>query len=135
MKRLFIIVLSLFLLHAGVAWAIEACLQHDGHADHAASATHSDSHARPGIKDPHEPITPVIHCVPVSQQFGPAARAALIEIHRADKVGLLYVSSLHGALSASPENDLWLGALFKRTVAISLPIDLSRHLFLSVLQV
>jgi len=63
------------------------------------------------------------------------ARVALAEIPRSSKVIPLEQASLHGAFSAALGNGLWLDAVFRRIVTISLPINLSRHLFLSVLQV
>jgi hypothetical protein len=134
MRRIFFIALSLFLLHAGVAWAIEACLQHDGHADHAASATHSDSHARQGINDPHEPTLPAIHCPTLNREIGPAERATSVQAPRSDRVISLDVGALHGAHSVAGGADVWREALFKRRAVFS-PVSLERHLFLSVLRI
>jgi len=45
------------------------------------------------------------------------------------------VVSFPYAVSATPRNDLWLEAVFKSIVTFSSPIDLARHLFLSILQI
>lgn len=134
MRRIFLIVLSVLLLHAGVAWAIDACLQHDGHTDHAVSAPRAEAYTSRGIDVPHEPAVPAIHCMTLEQGIGPAARAASVRVSPSDRVGSLAVRALHGALSDARGKDLRLDALFKRR-AISSPGDLARHLFLSVLQV
>ena len=135
MKRIWIIVLSFLLLYGGVAWAFEACLQGDHHSNHATSGHHSDSPIPVGHDDSRDPSLPMIHCAPLSHQASPAVKAVSPEIPRSDKVVPLDIASLPSALSAVLSNDFWLEALFKRTVAFSLPIDLARHLFLSVLQI
>jgi hypothetical protein len=66
---------------------------------------------------------------------GPAARIASLEIPRSDKGVALHMLSFPDAVSAALKNNLWLDAVFRRIVTISLPIDLARHLFLSVLQI
>ncbi len=48
MRKLSVVFLSLFLTYAGVAWALEACLRHDGHSDHSTFENHSDSHSSVG---------------------------------------------------------------------------------------
>jgi len=133
MKRVAIVVFSLLMIHAGIAWAIEACLEDDHHAEHA--KPRSDSRAFVSHSDSQDPSVPVLHCTSVSQEIGPMARVALAEIPRSSKVIPLEQASLHGAFSAALGNGLWLDAVFRRIVTISLPINLSRHLFLSVLQV
>ena|SRR2546425_3452930 len=134
-RKLKIIFLSLLIGYAGVAWALDACLRHDGHADQASSKHHSDSQVLASRDDSRDPSVPVIHCILVSQQVGPAVRVASAEFPRSDKVIPLDIASLPGALSAVLSNDLWLKALFKRIVTFSLPNHLARHLFLSVLQI
>jgi len=66
---------------------------------------------------------------------GPAGRIASAEIPRSDKGVALDMVSFPYAVSATLRNDLWLEAVFKRIVTVSLPIDFARHLFLSVIQI
>ena len=128
MKRLRTLLLCLFLFYAGVAWALEACLLDHGHSDHALSE------ARVSHDPPRDPSVPIIHCTSVTQEMGPMARVASAKISRSDKIILLNIASLPGARAALGSG-LWLDALFKRATAFPLPINLARHLFLSVLQI
>lgn len=134
-RKLSVIFLSLFLTYAGAAWALEACLRHDGHSDHSTLENHSDFHAPVGHDHSQDASLPIIHCTPVTQQVGPAARVTLAEIPRSDKGAALDVVSFSDAVSATLKSNLWLDAVFRGIVTISLPIDLARHLFLSVLQI
>jgi len=135
MKRIAVILFSLVLVYAGAAWALEACLRHNGHSDHSTFENRSDSHAQSGHDHSPESSLPIIHCTPVTHQVGPAARIASAEIPRSDRGVALDMVSVHSAVSATLRNDLWLEAVFKRIVSFSLPIDLARRLFLSILQV
>ena len=135
MRKLSVVFLSLFLTYAGVAWALEACLRHDGHSDHSTFEDHSDSHSSVGHDHSPDPSPPIIHCTSVAHQVGPAARIASAEIPRSDKVVALDMVSFPYAVPATIRNDLWLEAVFKSIVTFSSPIDLARHLFLSILQI
>lgn len=134
-KRSSVIFLSLLLTYAGVAWAFETCLRYDGHSDHAVVENHSNFHAQVGHDHSPESSLPIIHCASVTRQVGAAARLASAEIPRSDKGVALDRVSFSYAVSATIRNDLWLEAVFKRIVTISLPIDLARQLFVSVLQI
>jgi hypothetical protein len=134
-RKLSIIFLSLFLTYSGVAWALEACLRHDGHSDHSTFENRSDFHGQ-GVHDhSQDPSLPRIHCPPVTHQMGPVARIASAEILRLDKGAAAAMVSFPYTVSATLRNDLWLEAVFKRIVSVSLPIDLARRLFLSILQI
>ena len=134
-RRSSVIFLSLLLTYAGVAWAFQTCLFHADHSDHATPAHRSDSQALVNHNDSRDSSVPVIHCTSVSQAVGPAVRAASAEISRLDKGVALHMVSLPDAVTVVVRNNLWLEAVFKRIVTGSLPIDLARHLFLSVLQI
>jgi len=134
-RKLSVIFVSLFLGYAGVAWALEACLGHDRHSDHATVQRHTVSDALVTHNDSREPTVPVIHCTSQNQEVGPADRIASTRIPRPDKGTVLQMVSLSDAVSSELKNDLWLAAVFRRIVTFSLPIDLARHLFLSVLQI
>jgi hypothetical protein len=135
LKSCVTVALAFFLLYSGVAWAMAACLRSHIHSEDVAIDDHHKSQAGSEIKHPQDPSVPVIHCAPLSEEFGPAARLASAEIRRSDKGAPLPAASPSDALSAVLRNDLWLEALFKRTVTFSLPIDFARHLFLCVLRI
>jgi hypothetical protein len=135
MKPLGIIFLSVLVLYAGVASAFEACLRHDGHSDHGVTEHHHNSEASSQHTHPQDQSVPVIHCTLLIHQVGPAVQVASAEIHPSDKSLALHAAFLPDAVSAVLRNDLWLEALFKKILTFSLPSDLSRHLFLSILQI
>lgn len=135
MKPLGISFLSVFVLYAGVAWAFETCLRHDGHPDHATPEHRSNSQALVIHDDSRDSSMPVVHCTSVSQRVGPAARVRSAKTLRSDKGVALYTVSIPETVSRVIENDLWLEAVFKRIVTLSLPVELARHLFLSVFQI
>ena len=134
-RKLSVIFLSLFLSYAGIAWALHACLRHDGHSDHSTFENRSDFHAQAVHDHSQAPSLPKIHCTSVTHQVGPAARIASAEIIRSEKSAAVHMVSFPYAVSATPRNDLWLEAVFKSIVTFSSPIDLARHLFLSILQI
>jgi hypothetical protein len=134
-RKLIIVFLSLLLSYVGAAWALEACLRHDDHSDHATLEKSSHSHAFVDHDSSQGPSVPVIHCTSLIQQLGPAARIASAEISRPDKVFAFHTGSFPDAVSAGLRNDLWLEAVFRRIITFSSPIDLARHLFLSVLRI
>jgi hypothetical protein len=134
-RKLTVIILSLFLMYAGIAWVFEACLSPDGHSDHSAFENRSDFHVEVGHDHSQDRSLPIIHCAPVTQEVGPAARIASGEMPRSYKSVALYMVPFPYAVSAALGNDLWLDAVFKRIVTFSLPIDLARRLFLSILQI
>ena len=135
LKSCVVVALTFFLLYSGVAWAMAACLRSHGHSQDAAIDDHHKPQATVESNHPQDPSLPVIHCAPMSDEVGPAARSASAEIRRSDRSVSLHAAFLPDALSAVLRNDLWLEAVFKRIVTFSLPNDLSRHLFLSILQI
>jgi len=134
-RKLSVVFLSLFVTYAGVAWAFEACLRYDGHSDQSTFENRSDFHAPVGHDHSQDPSPPIIHCASVTHQVGPAARIASAEILRSDRAVAVAMVSFPYTVSATLRNDLWLEAVFKRIVSFSLPIDLARRLFLSILQI
>jgi hypothetical protein len=135
MRQIAAILLSVFLVYAGAAEALKACLSHDDHSDHQFEGHHFDS----GISATHDhsrsPSWPIIHCPTAEQRLGPALQVASAKLSRLDQV-----TSVHGSFLPEPaspvfRNSVWLEALFKRILAFSLPNDLARHLFLSILQI
>jgi hypothetical protein len=135
LKRCGMVALSIAVLYAGVAWTMEKCLRHDGHSEHVAIENHDQTQAAWESDRSQDASVPVIHCAPLSAEIGPAARAASAEIRRSDRGVSLHAASPTDVFFAVLRNDLWLEALFKRIVTFSLPIDLPRHLVLSVLRI
>jgi hypothetical protein len=78
---------------------------------------------------------PIIHCPTAEQRLGPALQVASPNLNRFDLVTSIHTSLLPEPGSPVFRNSLWLEALFKRILAFSLPNDLARHLFLSILQI
>ena len=78
---------------------------------------------------------PIIHCPTAEKRLGPALRVASANLNRFDQVTSVHASVLPERASPASRNNLWLEALFKRILAFSLPNDLARHLFLSILQI
>jgi hypothetical protein len=113
---------------------MEACVGHGGHRGHPAVQDDHLPQFSLGHAQPHDSV-PVIHCTSVSEQIGPAALMASIEVRHSDKGIALDAVSYPYVLSAARPNTLWLDALFRKAVTISLPNDLARHLYLSVLQI
>jgi|SRR6266568_7859392 len=129
-----IFVLSLLFLHSAVWAALERCL-HDHDSGYTVAEHDHESQTRHQHGDSRDPSLPIIHCTSLMQQVGPAVLAASVELSRSDKGIALHVSLVPNAVSATFENSLWLEALFKRILTFSLPADLARHLFLSILQI
>jgi len=135
MRAIAAILFSFFLVYAGATEALEGCLSHDGDSDHHFEGHHSDS----GISASHDhsqsPSWPIIHCPSSEQRLGPALQVSSANLNRFDRVTSVHVSFVTEPASSAFRNSLWREALFKRTLAFSLPNDLARHLFLSVLQI
>jgi hypothetical protein len=130
-----ILALSIAFLYCGVAWTMEACMRHDGHSDHRVTEDHHNSEASSQHTHPEDQSVPVIHCTLLIHQIGPAVQVAATGIQRSDKGLALHAAFLPHTGAAVLRNNLWLEAVFKRIVTGSLPIDLARHLFLSILQI
>jgi hypothetical protein len=135
MRRLAATLVCFFFIYAGVAHAFIACLGHEGHSDHHFEGHDIDS----GISAPHDhsrsAAWPIIHCPTAEQRLGPALQVASRNLNRSDLVRSVHPSILPETGSPVSRNGLWLEALFKRMLAFSLPNDLARHLFLSILQI
>jgi hypothetical protein len=72
---------------------------------------------------------------PPEQRLGPALQVASPNLNRFELVSSVHPSSFPEPGSLVSKNRLWLEALFKRIRAFSLPNDLARHLFLSILHI
>jgi hypothetical protein len=114
---------------------LKGCLSHDGHSDHHFEGHHFDS----GISATHDhsqsPSSPIIHCPTAEQRLGPALQVDSAKLSRFDLITSAHAFFLPEPASPVSRNSLWREALFKRILAFSLPNDLARHLFLSILQI
>jgi hypothetical protein len=135
MRKITAILFSFFLVYAGAAEALKGCLSHEEHSDHHFEGHHSDS----GISVTHDhsrsPSWPIIHCTTMEQQLGPGLHVASAKLSRLDQITSVHASFLREPASPASKNSLWQEALFKIILTFSLPNDLARHLFLSVLQI
>ena len=135
MRRVAAILFSVFLIYAGAAEALVGCLSHDGHSDHH----HLDHSYDSGISAAHDHSQsaswPVIHCPTPEQRLGLALQVVSPKLSRFDLITSVHVSVVAEPGSPLSSNSLWLEAVFKRNLAFSLPNDLARHLFLSILQI
>jgi hypothetical protein len=139
MRRLTAIFLSFVLVYAGAASALAACVVHhqghEHHASHGIGERSVDHHAMAEASGSQDSSAPVIHCTPLNQQVGAAKRRTSFELTRSDRIVRLPPASLPEGFPATVGNDLWLEVVFKQIISFSLPIDLSRHLFLLVLRI
>lgn len=135
MKGIAAILFSFFLLHAGAAHALAACLSHDGHFDHEFESHHSDSGIALSHDRPWTPSGPIIHCPSVERRLGPALQVPSLRLSRLNEVTWVHVPVLREVAFLTFRNGLWLEVLFRRSLVFSLPSDLPRHLFLSILQI
>jgi hypothetical protein len=135
MRRLAASLVCFFLVYAGAAQALGACLSHDGHSDHQFEGHHFDSGISATHNHSRSSSSPIIHCPTAEQRLGPALQVASPNLNRFDLVTSIHAFFLPETASPLFRNGLWLEALFKRILTFSLPNDLARHLFLSILQI
>jgi len=139
MRRLSAIFLSFVVVYSEGAYALAACsVRHRGHEHHASyeiGESSVDHHTMTEASSPQDSSTPVIHCVPLNQQVGATAQTASFQLTCSHRIIPLHAASFPDPLSPVLKNNLWLEALFKKILTFSLPNNLSRHLFLSILQI
>jgi hypothetical protein len=141
MRRFLVSLFCLFFLLSGPISAWAECFRHSHgiveeqqhhhhfnghHFDSGISATHDHSRS---------PSWPIIHCPTAEQRLGPALQVVSPNLNRFDLITSVHASFIPEPASPASRNSLWLEALFKRILAFSLPNDLARHLFLSILQI
>ena len=136
MKKITVILFSFFLVYAGAAEVFKDCLTHEDNSDHHHSeAGYADS----GILVTHDHSRsrslPTIHCATMEQRLGPGLHVAAAKLIRLHQLTSIHVSFVQEPASPVSRNSLWREALFKIALTFSLPNDLARHLFLSVLRI
>jgi hypothetical protein len=136
MRKITAILFSFFLVYAGVAEALKGCLTHEDHSDHHHfEGHHFDSEISATHDHSPSPSWPIIHCTTMEQRLGPGLQVAPAKLIRLDQITSVHASFLRELASPVSRNNLWREAVFKRILTFSLPNDLARHLFLSVLQI
>jgi hypothetical protein len=136
MRKITAILFSFFLVYAGAAEALKGCLTHEDHSDHLhLEGHHSDSGISVTRDHSQSPSSPIVLCATMEQRLGPALQVASASFSRLDQIASVHASFLPESVSPTSRNNLWREALFKRVLTFSLPNDLARHLFLSVLQI
>ena len=121
--------------YAEVAWVFDPCAEHDEHLSHAASESQHD--ADPSSNpDTSDESLPRLHCTPDAQLFGSATLEDSAQIAAVTEGIPLDTSSAFFVTDGShARNNLWLNALFKRTLTLSHHSDQPYRLFLSILQI
>jgi len=134
MKRLGTIVLSILVLYAGVAWALEKCWAREGHADYVASETHHDSHSSLRHSHPSGDSFSLIHCCSFANGVGPATKTAVTRLPRPiEEISLdRYRSVLPVSVGLSGSGLL---ISLRRNLTFSFSAGIRHHLFLSVLHI
>ena len=134
MKRFGTIVLSILVLYAGVAGALEKCLAREGHADYLASETHHDSHSSLRHTHPSDDSFSLIHCCSFANRVGPATKTALTRLPRPiEEISLdRYRSVLPVSVGLSGSGLL---ISLRRNLTFSFSAGVPHHLFLSVLHI
>ena len=134
MKRLGTIVLSILVLYAGVAWALEKCLARDGHAEHVASEAHHDSHSSLRHSHPSDDSFSPIHCVSLANRVGPATKTVMTRLSRAiEGISLDRYRSVLPVLAGLAGSGLLIS--MSRNLTFSFHAGIPHHLYLSVLHI
>jgi hypothetical protein len=136
MKHFGIIVLSILVLYAGAAWALEKCWDREVHADHPASGAHHHSHSSLGHSYPSDDSLSLslIHCFSVTNQVGPATTTATTRLSRPPEGVPLFRSDLILPLLMGLSGPRSLIAL-SRNLTFSFHAGIPHHLYLSVLHI
>lgn len=134
MKRFGIIVLSILVLYAGVAWALEKCWDREGHGDHLASETHHDSHSSLRHSHPSDDSSPLIHCFSLANRVGPATKTVTTRL--SPPIEGVSLFGLHSILAVSIglSGPIPLVSLI-RNLTFSFHAGIPHHLYLSVLHI
>jgi hypothetical protein len=136
MRKITVILLTFFLICAGATEILKSCLTHEDHSGHHHFEVH---HFDSGISatDDHSQSSswPIIHCPIPEQGPGPGLQVSSANLSRLDQITAVHPSFFQESASPVPRNSLWREAVFKLILTFSLPNDLARHLFLSVLQI
>lgn len=131
-----IVFLCLILLYSGVAWALEACLNQDGHADHAASLPGHPQNSAHSVADNHDSpdrAAASLHCLDSHDPIGPALQSSSAAYRASSsREAVLKAVFSPGFTTTSQAGDFWLRAPFRRFFSFSFLSRSSLQLVLSV---
>jgi len=135
MKRFGIVLLSILVLYAGVAWTLEKCLDRESHADHAdhlaSENHHDDSNSSVGLSHASDDSLSLIHCFSSPNRVGPAMKTTTARLPRPIEVASLI--PFHSTAPASIR--LSSPVSLRKILAFSFYAGIPDHLFLSVLHI
>jgi len=142
LKSLGIVSLSLLLLHSGIAWTLENCLEDSDAEERAGYSETSTTPPEPAVPSltsplnyPRYPIT-IIHCPVSHYEIGPMVQTPSgSRLAPSEKSVLLKTSLARESEGTSETNSLWSRALFEWFLWFPSQSGLSRHLFLSVFRI
>jgi hypothetical protein len=138
MKRFSIIILSFLILNAGVAWALESCLNLHDHLHHSDSLS---TEPHPGndsvFSDSTSPdrLDWDIHCSYLHSQSDTAIVPPATQVGLFAGGAALNESASLASIAQSETGDLWLRGVFRQFLSFPALRDLSHHLFFSVLRI
>jgi hypothetical protein len=135
MKRIAVVLLSLFLIYGGVASALATCLRQHDHPDHSSEDHSIHFHGSVSSDSSQDPARPVIHCPFPENQIGPTVPSRLTKLRRTDRVTSIHAHFSYIPASVTLSGSLWLEAVFRGILTFSYPDNFGRHLFLSVLRI
>jgi len=133
-KRLSGILLSILVLYAGVAWALEKCWDHEGHAPHQASETHDDARSSLRHSYPSDDSFSPIHCCSLANRVGPTMTTAIPKLDRLIERLSLFRSQSILPVSVELSRPGSLISL-NRNLTFSFHAGVPHHLYLSVLHI
>lgn len=132
-KGLGALILSAMILHAGVAWTLENCLN-DNDVHRKESVSYEGSLTSRALANPHN-TTAVIHCSTLHYAIDLRAEPSTVfRLTRLVQGGLLKAAFLGGLISSS-QNGASLGASFEWFLSLAPPVGSLLHLSLSVLRI
>lgn len=140
MKRVGTVFICVFVLYAGVAWAVDVCLRGDNHiADHAASSVGEPyNHEKPLINHFDSPDRPSakLHCTDSRYQIGPVVQPSPARRFEPFTDGLQIKGPFAlETVAASKAKGFWLRALFENSSLFPLQGGLPHYLFLYILRI
>jgi hypothetical protein len=134
MKRFGIVILSIFILYAEVAWALEQCWNIAAHADHLSSDNHHDSYSSFRHSHPSGDAASLIYCLSIDNRVGPATKTATTTLSRPIEEVSLFSSHAILPLPTGLSGQIAPVSL-SRNLTFSFLAGIPHHLYLSVLHI
>lgn len=131
MKRFGIIVLSVLLLYAGVAEALDACFAHDTHAHHEAGEAHQGQGFPNTRIQAGDDCLPLTLCSFLAEEVGAPAIAPCAASYRPNEAASSLLFDSISPSSRGPPGPF----ASNRLIAGSFNAGVPRHLFLSLFHI